>query len=104
MPALAEIEQTMRKLTRDEKKGRVVVTTSRGGENRYSFYVGKRLVFTFGIIRSSRKRSMRFHYVPRQMHLTNTDFRSLHDCPMSKDDYLRKLIENGVIDDGETAP
>lgn len=102
MLTLKGIQKTMDKLNQryeggEAIEGEVVFDTSRGGENRYSYYYKGQLVFTFGITRSPRKRSKQFHYVPRQMHLNRQEYRLLYNCPMSKKEYNEKLIAEGKI-------
>ncbi|MDI6793895.1 MAG: hypothetical protein QME81_13700, partial [bacterium] len=74
MLTLEGIKVVMAKLNAQEEDGKTIegevrFDSSRGNENRYSYYYKNQLVFTFGITRSSRKKSKVFHYVPRQMHL-----------------------------------
>jgi hypothetical protein len=99
---LTGIRRVMKKLEAQSsdalaKKARVAEVTGRGGETRFSLYYDSQLVFTFGITRSPRRRSKQFHYVPRQMHLQHREYSELHDCPMSKEDYVRLLLQRGRI-------
>jgi hypothetical protein len=102
MLTLKGIQRTMDKLKRKSEngeavEGEIVFDTRRGGDNRYSYYYQDQLIFTFGITRSPRKKSKKFGYVPRQMHLQQQEYRRLHNCPMSKKEYNEKLIEEGKI-------
>lgn len=94
---LKGIEKTMKKLEDNEAEGDIRFTTSRGGENRYSYYLQGQLVFTFGLTRGSRQKSKQFLYVPRQMLLQKWQYKELHNCPMSKAEYNRLLIDNGRV-------
>jgi hypothetical protein len=95
------IQQTMKKLEDEAQPGEVRFTVSRGGENRFSYYLHGQLVFTFGLTRGSHKKSTQFHYVPRQMHLQRRQYKELHDCPMSKADYNQLLIDSGRVRTGQ---
>ena len=102
MVTIAGIRRVVRKLSAPStdavaRKVRVVETSDRGGENRVSLYYDSQLVFTFGITRSPRRRSKEFHYVPRQMHLKHREYRELHDCPMHKEGYVKRLVELGLV-------
>jgi len=102
MLTLEGIKTAMTKLNLQEEDGRIIegevrFISSRGNENRYSYYYKNRLVFTFGITRSPRKKSKVFHYVPRQMHLQHHEYRKLYECPMSKREYNEKLMAEGKI-------
>jgi len=93
-----DIQKTMRKLALEveggaKAEGEIRFTSERGGENRYSYYLRGKLVFTFGISRSSKSRSKKLYYIPRQMHLSNSQYKSLYECPMSKKDYNQVLLE-----------
>jgi len=91
------IEIVMKKLKDETQPGEIRFTTSRGGENRFSYYFKGQLVFTFGLTRGSRQKSKQFHYVPRQMHLQRRQYLELHDCPMSKASYNQLLIDAGKV-------
>jgi hypothetical protein len=63
------IQKTMRKLAQEyeggvKAEGEIRFSSERGGENRYSYYLRGKLVFTFGISRSSRSRSKKLYYIP----------------------------------------
>ena len=93
-----DIQKTMRKLAQEyeggtKAEGEIRFSSERGAENRYSYYLRGKLVFTFGISRSSRTRSKKLYYIPRQMHLSNNQYKSLYECPMSKKDYNEILLE-----------
>jgi len=93
-----DIQKTMRKLAQEfeggaKVEGELRFSSSRGGETRYSYYLRGKLVFTFGISRSSRSRSKKLYYIPRQIHLSNNQYKSLYECPMSKKDYNDIVLE-----------
>jgi hypothetical protein len=94
---LKGIDRVMKKLGDESQAGEIRFTTSRGGENRFSYYFQEQLVFTFGLTRGSRQKSKQFNYVPRQMHLQRWQYKELHDCPMSKADYNQLLIDIGKV-------
>ena len=77
--------------------GEVKLVENRGKETRYSYYYLERLVFTFGIPRGTRRKEGKFYYVAHQMHLQNSEYRELHDCPMSKECYNTLMIERSNI-------
>ena len=92
-----DIKVTMEKLAAEyeqgvEVDGEIVYRDDRGGENRYSYFLQGQLVFTFGISRGSRVRSKKLAYVPRSMHLTRKQYKALHKCPMSKQDYNNLIL------------
>lgn len=91
---LRGIKKTLEKLDDSDGPGRV---ESREGRNhsRYSYVLGGTLVFSFGVTRSSKSKSIAFDYVPRQMGLKRMEYRDLHDCPMSKEQYNQKMKESG---------
>lgn len=102
MLTIEGIKITMAKINAQEEDGEIIdgkvkFDSSRGNENRYSYYYNNRLVFTFGITRSPRKKSKVFHYVPRQMHLQHHEYRRLYECTMSKRKYNEKLIVENKI-------
>ena len=81
----------------DNIPGEIKYITSRGNENRYSYYYEGKLVWTFGITRSPKKKEIDFKYVPRQMGLNNKEYRELEDCTKTKEDYNKLIIEKGKI-------
>lgn len=91
------VERVMKKLEEKTQAGEIRFTASRGGENRFSYYLQGQLVFTFGLTRGSRQKSKQFQYVPRQMHLQRWQYKELHDCPMSKAEYNQHLIDTGRV-------
>lgn len=94
---LKGIQRTMKKLEDEAQPGEIRYTSSRGGENRFSYYLEGQLVFTFGLTRGSRQESQQLHYVPRQMHLHRWQYKELHDCPMSKAAYNQVVIALGRL-------
>jgi hypothetical protein len=63
---------------------------------RVSYILEGTEVFSFGLKRGSAAKSMEFDYVPRQMGLKRKEYRDLHDCPMSKEEYNKKLIASDM--------
>ena len=53
-------------------------------EKRYSYYYKGKLIFTFGLTRSSSAKSKKFGYIPRQMCLLTNEYRKMHDCSWYK--------------------
>jgi uncharacterized protein YceH (UPF0502 family) len=90
---LKGIKKTLKKLKDTDEPGELVVKESGQKENRYSYLFDGKMEFTFGITRSSKAKSKRFSYIPGQMGLKRSEYKLLHDCPMSKKDYNNKLIE-----------
>ena len=101
MLTLKGINETMNKLNSKRENGEFVEgeiqETNGKKHDRFSYIYKNQLVFTIGFTRSPRKRSKKFNYVPRQMHLQRQEYRILHACDMSKREYNEKLIEEGKI-------
>lgn len=91
------VNKALRKLFRANEDDLGVLTVVEKGraENRYYYHFNGTMIFTFGITRSSAAKSKKFKYIPRQMGITNQEYKNLHDCPWNKDDYNRRrgLIE-----------
>jgi len=68
------VKKVMKKLEGGEE-GEVQQLIGRGGEYRFSYYLHGQLMFIFGITRGSRKKSKHFHYIPRQMLLTHSQYK-----------------------------
>lgn len=94
---LKGIKNTMKKLKKDDEPGEIQYIDHGRRERRYSYYLKGIMVFTFGLTKSSRANSIKFNYVPEQMHLKRSEYRKLHDCPMSKKEYNEKLIQSKII-------
>ena len=60
-------------------------------------HVGDKLIVSFGIRRASRDVSHSF--IPQQLHLKQKECWELHDCTLSKEQYLEILREKGKIAD-----
>ena len=91
---LKGILKTLEKLSTGNDPGQVEFHEGRK-HPRCSYVLEGTEVFSFGFTRSSSTRSMRFDYVPRQMGLKRSEYRDLHDCPMTKEQYNKKMIESG---------
>ena len=91
---LKGIEKSLSKLKSNKEPGLLRREPSGRAEIRYSYVLNEEMVFTFGLTRSSKARSKKYHYVPHQMGLINKEYRMLHDCPWSKADYNNKLANN----------
>lgn len=90
---LKGIHRSLEKLKLRNAPGDLKHVSTGRSEIRYSYFLNEKMVFTFGITRSSKAKSKKFHYVPRQMGLTRQEFKKLHDCPWNKIDYNKKLSE-----------
>ena len=94
---LKGVETTMEKLRKGEGPGEVEHIPEGRGEIRYAYYLKQKMAFTFGLTRSSRAKSKKYYYVPRQMGITNGEYRKLYECPWRKKDLNKKLIESGKV-------
>lgn len=92
---LKGIKKTLEKLDEKSEPGEIRYEEEGRKEQRYSYLLNNIMIFTFGITRGSSVKSKRFSYVPRQMHLTQPEYRIFHDYTMSKEEYNRKLIDSG---------
>lgn len=61
-------------------------------------YDGK-VVASYGISRNSRDKG--HDYIPRQLHISNTQAKGLSDCTFSKEDFFDVLREKGFITEPE---
>jgi len=59
-------------------------------------YHGGALVAFFGIRRGSRK-SLGHGHIPADLHVSAREAMELARCPMSRDDWVRKMTELGLI-------
>jgi len=94
---LKGIEATMKKLKKENGPGEVEYTSKGRDEIRYTYYLNEKMAFTFGLTRSSKKKSKIFYYIPQQMGITNGEYRKLHECPWKKRDLNKKLIESSIV-------
>ncbi len=94
---LKGIQTSMKKLGDSNVPGEMEHITGERKEIRYTYFFNQKMAFTFGITRSSKVKAKKFHYVPRQMHLTKHEYQELYECPMSKNDYNKKLIDSGIV-------
>jgi hypothetical protein len=58
-------------------------------------YVEGRLITSFGIRRASREKS--HGHMPRELHITQKESWELHDCSLSKDEYLELLRGKNLL-------
>jgi len=65
--------------------------------SRYSYVLEETVVFSIGLTRGSSAKSMEFNYVPKQMGLNRKEYRDLHVCPMTKEQYNNKMFESGKV-------
>jgi hypothetical protein len=93
---LAGVKKTLEKLDDKSLPGHVEYHERRK-HPRYSYVLEGTEVFSFGYTRGSKAKSKELTYVPRQMGLTRGQYRDLHNCPMSKEQYNQKIIELGKI-------
>ncbi len=93
---LEGILKTLRKLGDQSDPGHVEYHEGRK-HPRYSYVLQGTEVFSFGITRGSSAKSIEFNYVPRQMGLKRKEYRDLHDCPMTKEQYNIKMIESDKV-------
>ena len=94
---LKGIKTVIDKLIKDKELGEIEYEPKGRNEIRYSYYLNERMAFTFGLTRSSKAKSIKYHYVPRQMGVTNGEYRKLYECPWGKKDLNKKLIESGIV-------
>ena len=91
------IKAVMTKLRKNEGPGKIEEITGGRKEIRYTYYLKGKMAFTFGITRSSKSKSKKFYYVPRQMGILKSEYRELYNCPWQKKDLNQKLIESGIV-------
>lgn len=58
-------------------------------------YEQGKLVTSFGIRRASREKG--HGHIPKDLHLTQKESWELHDCRLSKEDYLKVLQEKDLL-------
>jgi len=79
------------------KKLKAEITTRKNKPHDIAvIYHRGKLVASFGIRRGSRK-DLSHDHIPSQIHLGPHDARLLGQCPMSRSDWLEKLISKGFI-------
>jgi len=94
---LRGIKVVMAKLRKNEGPGKIEEIPTGRTEIRYTYYLKEKMAFTFGVTRSSKSKSKKFYYVPRQMGIVNSEYRKLYECPWQKKDLNKKLIESGIV-------
>jgi hypothetical protein len=62
----------------------------------YVVYHQGRRIAQFGVRRSSRKDQGHDH-IPGEIHVSPNEARLLGQCPMSREEWVKKMIEKGVI-------
>lgn len=91
------IEKVIVKLENDDALGSIERVQAGRAEIRYSYFLKDKMAFTFGLTRSSKAKEKTYYYVPRQMHITNKQYKGLHDCPWSKADYNAHLLSAKIV-------
>jgi len=94
---LKGIQKVITKLKKGETPGEVKYDTEGRSEIRVSYFLKNKMAFTFGLTRSSKAKSKNYYYIPRQMGISNREYKKLHDCPWDKADYNKKLIETEIV-------
>lgn len=91
MVSIDAIERVLDKLSAPKENGIEVpgeiVYPTGAKHQRIEYRLCGTAVFSFGLTRSSSRRSKSFWYVPNRMHLSNREFDDLRLCPMTKADY-----------------
>jgi len=62
----------------------------------YGVYEGDVLITSFGVRRGSSKDAGHDH-IPKDLLISPKDARDLAQCPMSRDEYIKKLKQKGKI-------
>ena len=104
MHDLKGIEIVMGKLKEKGFPGELTHEPEGRAEIRYEYCLGKKMVFTFGITRSSKAKSKKFYYVPKQMQISGNEYAKLHQCPWKKPDYNNRLVELGIVSKADFDP
>jgi len=97
MPNLEGIKKIAAKLNKGDEPGEFHFNTKGRKEIRCSYILNNKMAFTFGLTRSSRAKSIKYHYVPRQMKITKQEYKKLYECPLRKSVYNKKLIESKIV-------
>jgi hypothetical protein len=82
------------------KKLGAEVSTGRKAHDLARVVHGGRVVATFGIRRGSKK-SLGHGHIANDLHLGNHDAVQLANCPLSKEEWIRRMIEAGWIQEDE---
>ncbi len=94
---LKGINKVMAKLRKTKEPGTLTYEDAGRKEIRCSYELNGKMAFTFGLTRSSKAKSKKYYYISQQMHITNKNYRKLHDCPWEKKHYNQKLIELEIV-------
>jgi hypothetical protein len=94
---LKGINKVIAKLKNTEEPGTITYEDAGRKEIRCSYELNGKMAFTFGLTRGSRAKSKKYYYVPRQMGITNKNYRKLHDCPWEKQNYNKELIKLKIV-------
>ena len=94
---LKGIKKVIAKLRKTEEPGALTYEDAGRKEIRCSYELNGKMAFTFGLTRSSKAKSKRYHYIPRQLGITNKNYRKLHDCPWKKIHYNKELIKLEIV-------
>ncbi len=76
------------------KKLKCVMRDGRAHRHADVFESGK-LVATFGIRRASKE--VGHGHIPRELHITQKQCRELHDCSLSREQYVELLREKNLL-------
>jgi len=94
---LKGVEATMQKLKKGDGPGELQYIPEGRDEKRYAYFLNHKMAFTFGLTRSSSAKSKKYYYIPQQMGITKAEYRKLYECPWTKKDLNKKLIESGRV-------
>ncbi len=90
-----------RKAYKNLKKKGFVDSENHGGDHKYLEYTHKGKVVLFTKLSNGSKKDLDNYLISqmsKQCKLSKNDFADLVNCPLSKDDYIKKLKENGILD------
>ena len=91
---LKDVKFVMDKVRKDAEPGEVLYVPEGRPEIRYEYILDDELAFTFGLTRVSKGKSKQYSYIPRNIGITNKEWRGLRDCSWNKSDLNNKLREN----------
>jgi len=88
---LKGIEEVISKLNQDLQEPGGIQRNAGTKHTRYSYIHKGKMLFSFGLTRSSKLKSMTFDYVPKSMKITKPLYRGLHGCSKYKKDLNKAL-------------
>lgn len=100
---LKGVKKSLKKLNEQEIDGKKVegnvihIPNKQGKEDRYAYIYNNKQIFSFGLSRGTKRKEVKFYYVPEQMGITNTEYKEFHNCNKSKEELNNLLIEKGKI-------